>query len=92
MFVFIVLFIYIYIYTTTNKSYCYHQLGFFSVFKKNQFRKTSRTRNNIFLLMLWDFVVKLKYFPPNIHHFCLSIVSHVMLSNKFNFWFVGNKN
>ena len=62
------------------------------VSKKNQFSKTSRTRNNSFLLILWDSVVKFKYFPPNIHHFCLSIVSCVMLPNKFNFCFACSKN
>ena len=61
------------------------------VSKKNQFSKRYKTRNNTFLLMSWGSVVKFKYFPPNIHHFCLSIVSHVMLLNKSNFWFTGSK-
>ena len=61
------------------------------VSKKHQFSKTSRTRNNIFLLILQDSVMKFKYFPSNIHHFCLSIVSHVILPKKFNFHFAGNK-
>ena len=30
--------------------------------KKKQFSKTCRTRNNIFLIILSDFVVKVKYF------------------------------
>ena len=54
--------------------------------KKNQFSKTCRTRNDIFLLMFWDCVLKFKYFPPNTHHFFLSIVSHDLLC------FAGNKN
>ena len=61
------------------------------VSKKNQFSKRYKTRNKTFLLMPWRSVVKFKYFPPNIHHFCLSIVSHVMLLNKFNFCFADSK-
>ena len=61
------------------------------VSKKNQFSKTSTTKNDNFLLMLWDSVVKFKCFPPNIHHFCFSNASHVMFPNKFRFCFAGSK-
>ena len=68
------------------------QIKSVKVSKKSQSTKISRRRNIIFSLMLWDSVVKFKYFPPNIHHFCFSIAAHVMLPSKFNFSSARSKN
>ena len=35
----------------------------------------------MYILLLWNSMINFKYFPPYVHHFCLSFITVAVLSN-----------